>query len=484
MNVVLVVFDTLRKDHIGAYGNDWIHTPNLDAFASEAMRFDRAFPEALPTLPFRRALHTGQRTFPFTNHRPLKGDFPFAAPGWGPIPEEQDTISELLGAAGYRTALFTDVYHQMKPSKNFHRGFDEWQWIRGQETDKYRSGPPLPDGTLEQVLPEHFPPIHQQTAFFEQYLKNVQSRRDEEEFFPAALFREASRWLTENVDANPFFLLVDSFDPHEPWEPPEMYRRLYDDSGDEVPHIIQSLYSTHEGVFTPEELKRCQANYAGNVTLVDRWFGHFMDTLRLTGQLDDTMVIVASDHGHNLGLGPAEKGLVSKQGHPLTRAVADLALLVRHPSGAGAGQTCDGFVTNTDTAATILAAAGVDGPTEGQDIWPAAIAGAPSHRDYVTIAWGTLITTITDEWWCNVTIWGEEPLLYRLEDDPDLLNNLAADHPDVVAELLQKAIDDAGGSIPDYFEEFRGHPGCTPYLTSRQQGLMLTDPWPAGNDVD
>ena len=198
----------------------------------------------------------------------------------------------------------------------------------------------------------------------------------------------------------------------------------------------------------------------------------------------DTLVIVASDHGHNLGYDPADKGLVSKQGHPLTHAVADLALLVRHPAGEGAGKSYDGLVTNTDTAAMILAAAGVEAPTEGRDIWPAAVAGKPSHRDYVSIAWGTLMTIITDEWWCNVTIWGEEPLLYRLADDPDLQTNVAADHPDVVADLLQKAIDDAGGSIPDYFEEFRGHPGCTPYLTSRQQGMMPTDPWPVGTKED
>ena len=136
MNVVLVVFDTLRKDHLGAYGNDWIRTPNFDAFAAQAIRCNRAFPEALPTLPFRRALHTGQRTFPYIGHRDYKGDFS-GAPGWGPIPEEQDTVSELLLDAGYRTALFTDCYHQFKPSKNFHRGFSEWQWIRGQETDRF-----------------------------------------------------------------------------------------------------------------------------------------------------------------------------------------------------------------------------------------------------------------------------------------------------------------------------------------------------------
>ena len=66
MNIVLVMLDTLRRDHVGCYGNKWIKTPNMDQLAKESMVFDRAVEESLPTLPVRRALHTGMRTFPFT----------------------------------------------------------------------------------------------------------------------------------------------------------------------------------------------------------------------------------------------------------------------------------------------------------------------------------------------------------------------------------------------------------------------------------
>jgi hypothetical protein len=62
MNVVLVILDSLRKDHLGAYGNDRTRTPNLDAFAKESLRFTRAYPESLPTICARRAIHTGLRT--------------------------------------------------------------------------------------------------------------------------------------------------------------------------------------------------------------------------------------------------------------------------------------------------------------------------------------------------------------------------------------------------------------------------------------
>ena len=118
-----------------------------------------------------------------------------------PILEEQDTVSELLGASGYRTALFTDCYHQFKPSKNFHRGFDEWSWIRGQETDRFRSGPALPPDTMARHVPDHFPDVHRRTEFFRQYLTNNLFRRDEADYYPARLFREAGDLIPEGQAA-------------------------------------------------------------------------------------------------------------------------------------------------------------------------------------------------------------------------------------------------------------------------------------------
>ncbi|MGH3146763.1 MAG: sulfatase-like hydrolase/transferase, partial [Rubrobacter sp.] len=63
-NVVLVIIDSLRKDHVGAYGNGWIQTPTLDALARESLRFTRPYPESAPTICARRAIHTGKRTWP------------------------------------------------------------------------------------------------------------------------------------------------------------------------------------------------------------------------------------------------------------------------------------------------------------------------------------------------------------------------------------------------------------------------------------
>jgi arylsulfatase A-like enzyme len=462
MNIILVILDTLRQDHVGAYGNTWIKTPHLDAFAREATLFTRCYPESLPTLPVRRALHTGLRTFPFHGHRDYKGDFS-GAPGWGPIPEEQDTMAEVLRAAGYRTAFITDCYHQFKPSKNFHRGFDEWIWIRGQEADPYKSGPPVPPEEIARHMED--PEGNSALAdFLRVYLRNNAYRVTEQDYYPARVFSEASRWVWDNQDAEHLFLVVDSFDPHEPWDPPVYYRRLYDPDEDAV-DVIQSLYGPWEGRMSPRSLKRLQANYAGEVTMVDRWFGHFMETLRTTGRLEDSVVAVISDHGHNIGHDPGDMGLVSKQGHPMTHAVADLVLMVRHPQGQAAGQVYKGLLYNHDLTATLYALVGImpPKPLDGFNFWPKVLAGDQHARDYVTVAWGPLVTVITDEWWYNANIWGEGELLFAVRDDPNLGHSLASEKPAVCRELRGLAIQDAGGSIPPEFAGYHSRPGCTPF---------------------
>jgi len=81
MNVVLIIIDTLRQDHVGCYGNPWIKTPYLDSLAKESVLFTHAYPESLPTLQVRRVLQTGCRIFPFLDHKAYKGNLFVGSPG-------------------------------------------------------------------------------------------------------------------------------------------------------------------------------------------------------------------------------------------------------------------------------------------------------------------------------------------------------------------------------------------------------------------
>jgi len=467
MNIVLVVFDSLRRDCIGCYNDGepgtppwgWkVHTPNLDALAAESLVMDRAYPESLPTLPTRRALYTGRRVYPFDRGDfNLKGDFR-GAPGWGPIPEEQDTLAELLQEAGYRTGLIADVYHMFKPSKNYWRGFDQWTFLRGQEKDPSRSGPDPSEELIRHWLPEELEnPARRK--FITVALKNMYDRRREEDYFNARVLITAAEWLQQNRDAERFFLVVESFDPHEPWFVPEYYRRMYDD-GDGQEQVISGYAS---GEMSEPLLRRTRANYSGLVTMCDRWFGHFYQTMRVLGLLENTVLIVTTDHGHSIG----DRGYVGKRGYPSAPEVFDVPIFIRHPDGPGAGKRSDMFVQHTDLAAQILQFAGLEVPEalDGRPFFEAAVAGERGHRDHVTVGWGPNVTVIDERWWLNCKVDGTGVLLYDLSAAEPLAENVADANRGEVRRLFEAAIADAGGAIPDWLLEMAARqedaPGCS-----------------------
>ncbi len=471
MNIVLVVFDSLRKDSIGCYGSPpWgkVHTPHLDALAAESLVMTRAYPESLPTLPTRRALYTGRRVYPFwdSDFR-LKGDF-VGAPGWGPIPEDQPTLAEMLrDIGGYRTGLIADVYHMFKPSKNYGRGFDQWMFLRGQEIDMARSGPVPTQEEIDYWLPRELQ-NEQKIRFISKCLLNMRDRVREEDYFNARVLIESARWLEQNRDAEKFFLLVESFDPHEPWFVPEWYRRMYDDS--DGPEQVVSGYAD-TSTLPPELLRRTQANYSGLVTMCDRWFGHLYETLQVNGMLENTLLIVTNDHGHSIG----DRNYMGKRGYPSSPDVYDVPIFVRHPEGIGAGKRSPLFVDHTDITATILEAAGVEPPEpiDGRGFFKTAVEDGAPIRDHVTVAWGSAVTVITDNWWLNCKVNGTGAFLHDLTAADPFEKNVADENEDVVTDLFAKAVSDANGELPDFLVELAegqaDAPGCSA-LAARSPG--------------
>ena len=462
MNIILVIFDSLRKDCVGVYGSPpWgaVDTPRFDAFASESLVMTRAYPESLPTLPARRAIYTGRRVYPFHNADfRLKGDF-VGAPGWGPIPEDQPTLAERLREAGYRTGLVSDVYHMFKPSKNFARGFHQWTFLRGQEMDPARSGPRLTQEELDAWIPPGVR-TEQVVEFMQQCIMNIHDRTREEDFFAPRVLREAALWLEQNRDADRVFLTVESFDPHEPWLVPAHYRRRY--LKKEGREQVRSGYAD-VGTMDPALLDRTHANYSGAVTLCDRWFGHFMDSLRVLGMLDDTLVILTSDHGHSIG----DARYVGKRGYPSGSEVYDIPLMIRFPGKEHAGVSSDLFVQHHDITAAVLEAAGVPVPGEldGVSFLDAAVGKGGWSRDHATVAWGSAVTVNDDGWWLNAKVDGTGVLLHDLEAGEPFEKNVARDRPDVVKRLFALAREDAGGPFPEWLLDLARNqadaPGCS-----------------------
>src|ERR1041384_5520495 len=140
MNLIVICLDSFRQDHVGFYHGGAgpfadvppCRTPNLDAFAAEAVAFEHVYPCGMPTIPIRMELMTGQFSLPY---RP-----------WQPLAASDITAAELLRKEGYVCGLISDTYHYRAPGMNYHRGFNAFEWIRGQEYDAYRSEPPRRSG--------------------------------------------------------------------------------------------------------------------------------------------------------------------------------------------------------------------------------------------------------------------------------------------------------------------------------------------------
>ena len=182
-NLILIMLDSLRRDHLGYYGNDWIKTPNLDALAAESVVFDNAYPEGLPTIPQRTCMLTGQCTLPF---RP-----------WQPLVKEDVTAAELLRSYGFKCSLISDTYHMMKPDMNFHRNYTSFQWIRGQEGDAWISAPPRRD------INHFIKPAMQGdrvAVMLQQYLANTDAFAKPEDWFCGQVMTEAVTWLDAALD--------------------------------------------------------------------------------------------------------------------------------------------------------------------------------------------------------------------------------------------------------------------------------------------
>lgn len=444
MNVILIILDSLRKDHIGAYGNDWIQTPNLDALAKESLKFDRAYPESIPTIPARRAIHTGLRTWPFRNWIPQKGETFFPA-GWQRIPEDQTTLSETLKPEGYNTALISDTQHMFKASMNFQRGFDVFDYIRGQERDRYRSPLRISPETVDRYTVDGND--DSMRGKVRQYLANTTDRKKEEDWFAPRVFRRAIEYLEVAREAQPFFLVVDSFDPHEPWDPPKKYINLYDEGYRGREPIVPNYGKA--GWISEQETKRMRNLYAAEVTLTDKWMGNFLNEVEGKGLMDSTLFIVISDHGIAL----AEHDATGKPFFALWPELTDVPFFVRYPGGEGAGESSDYYASTHDVAPTVLGALGIEQrqPMQGQDLGVIANDGSPDPRPHFTLGYNDYAWARDDQYVMFSLNDGSNARLYNLQEDPEMKNDIAGSNPGVVKRMFEEyVLADAGGPLPKY----------------------------------
>jgi arylsulfatase A-like enzyme len=446
MNVLLLIVDSLRPDHVGAYGSPQVQTPNVDSLANRGLRFNRAFPEAMVTIPARRSIFTCKRIFPFRNFvpNPELGN----SPGWLPIDDTKHTFTTALGNEGYWVAQVSDNPHLgfTKAFEPFRESFDKWVSIVGQ------SGFYKPPETVPwQVVRHWLPPQLRDDRYLpgmRKYLANTGAGVDEEQTCAARVYKAGADLLEEARLRQPFALTVDCFDPHEPWSPPRKYIDMYGDPDYRGPEIGVTRYGFAK-YFTDEQLRRLHAVYAGEATMTDRWLGHFLDRFYELGLHENTVILLMSDHGYLLG----ERGYTGKVPSQLHPELAQVPLIIVTPDNKAAGEVSYYFASTHDVGPTLLSMVGIDPPKwmEGTDLSPLLDGRQPPEaREYHYGGMYNRFYIRTDDWVLIGDNRGQERTLNDLRLDPHEFINVVEQNPRVSEELYQTVLEAAGGPLPYY----------------------------------
>lgn len=425
MNLIFIMLDSFRQDHVSFYNEGKpvfedvppCKTPNLDRFINESIVFYNVYPEGLPTIPVRTELMTGHQTLPY---RP-----------WQPLTREDITIAEILREEGYICGLISDTYHYRAPGMNFHRGFHSYRWIRGQEYDPYTSWRPRRD--VDRYINSNYTPEWRERV--SQYLSNTDDMEDEDKRFPAQVVSHAIEWLKKSRDHEKIFLWIDSFDPHEPWDPPIRFDR-YTDPNYKGPRLILPMGGIASNWATPEEIRYIRGLYAGEAEFVDYCLGALFNTLEELGYYEDSLIIITADHGHPL----ADHGKFLKGPDRMYNELLKVPFVMRLPGGKYGGKKIYSLIQFQDVLPTILDLLGFRNnisSMHGKSFLPVIEGYTDRHRDAVIVGYYEGIDRcIRDLHWSYIQRpEGEPDELYNLDEDPKEKNNLIDRFPEEAIRL-------------------------------------------------
>jgi len=409
--------------------------------------FDQFYIASYPTVPNRWDLTTGRFGFPFR--------------GWQPLGHGDVTWSQLVSKAGVHTQMIWDTPMLAVHNYDYTRGFAAWDFVHSQKGDPWISDPRIPIRLPAE--PHKIRSIGSgATGGLIGYMRNHARRLYEREFCVGRTFSTAMDWLETNYTHKSFFLYIDMWDPHEPFDCPWYDYQLYSDpdyQGDQMhyPEYGRNSYMSEA------EKRNVRALYAGNCTLVDRWVGHFLDTCEKLGLFKNTVIIWTTDHGHLFG----DHDLQGKPGAELGtlyETTTRIPLMVHHPEGLGAGKRVKGIVQPPDILPSILDSMGIEVPSQvqGKSFWPLVTGEKSKLRDYafssrfpptagdasytpvegaIFDGWvgsGRIVepSTVTDDEWAYLcAVEGMPSELYNIKNDPGQKSNVINEHPDVAKRM-------------------------------------------------
>jgi arylsulfatase A-like enzyme len=402
-NVIVIVVDTLRADHLSSYGYERETSPFMDSLAAEGVRFENAISPSSWTQPSHASMLTGRYTYEHqAETQPLDDTYP--------------TIGEAMQASGYRTGAFSANTLFFTRRQGFGRGFLHFE-------DNYHS---VPDAFLNSSL---------YGLLFDFYglrkvmnYEGVPTRK-----YAIDINRSALNWIDKSD--RPFFVFINYFDVHDPYTPPEPYRSKFS-STPNPGGLINGFMERYAPVLTPEQIQTEIDAYDGSIAYVDDQINALLSELEARGELENTIVIITSDHGESLG----EHGLLQHSAS-LYRPEIHVPLIVWGPGIVPAGLVVDTPVSTVGLPVTILTLLDANtGDFPGRSLsllfdgsapqaWDQPIselAHLPGAAEVNPSTHGALKSVVGEEYqYITHENFGEE--LYNWQSDPEETSNLIND---------------------------------------------------------
>ncbi len=430
-NIIYILADDLGYGEVGCYGQQRIKTPHIDRLAAEGMRFTQHYTGQAVCAPARCALMTGKhmghayvRNNGSMKERP-KDEFKGLWRGQTPIPDDAVTIAEILKAQGYATAAYG-------------------KWGLGYEGS---TGDPLTQGfddfggfICQEHAHNHYP------RFLWKAGEKVPMPGNDRSLTGAQYSQDYFiQWGKEFIEANqsrPFFLYLPFAIPHLSIQAPDASVDEYRDSIPEADYVHKG-YLEHP---TP------RAGYAAMVTHMDRGIGEIMALLKTLNLDDNTIVLFSSDNGPTFErLGGADSDFFQSAGPfrgrkgSLLEGGIRVPLVARWPGRIAAGSESNHLSAFWDILPTFAALAGAESPADidGLSFLPTLLGeGIQPKHDYLYwefIAYGGQQAVRIGDWKGlrqNIRKTGAlQTELYHLGRDPGESTDVAAQHPEVVAQI-------------------------------------------------
>lgn len=291
-HILLITIDSLRADHLSTYGYARETSPNIDIFSSEATAYENAFSAANWTGASLASVLTGlyPTVHGYTNRRYyLDADVP--------------SVASILKNNGYFTTCFSNNMY-LSSKTGLSRGFDQFFYQGKPEMSAADSSNGRQGESVSRKIKEAMPMRARSLAkdVLDNFHRDVVLTRDDGACATESAFFE---WLNHYDSENPFFAYIHYQEPHSIYFPPRPYRkRFFSGSWLEESKYLKfdhiGFFAGHVQ-FTPEQVKHYVELYDGEIAYLDWRLGRLFQFLRDKKIMDQTLVIITSDHGENMG---------------------------------------------------------------------------------------------------------------------------------------------------------------------------------------